>query len=464
MSTLILDCGSFTLKYGWRGTNGSSWAAGSLLNAVASSRLTSDPSFRAVGNETDRLKHLHGSILRYPVKAGCLVDHELQALVWDQLLSQLAITSSGDVDLVVLVRWDMPLVSISNFQVLAFQRFQFRSLRLVSHSSWARNHNDSSVIVDLGAGGTTVVPFLNGRSFREAAKRSHVGGHFIANVLRDAVSFRYVNVLEDPIIVNHMKERTIFVVADPVKIQTALQPCEEENVDVVNPLFVFSQVRRQRRILQPASVRPSYYYVLPTLPETLPFGIAIPQDDPFGEHPTIPDSLKLWRSRNAQIIPLANECYVAPETLFHPNIVGLQEVGISTLILQAVQQVSDVFVKITESVVEKDLLRTAVLQTLLTNVVLCGGSSVIPGLQKRLYDDLRKEIPEGVDLKITTVESGAMKGVQGIIEAIEEEKPWFREAPIVTRQELLKIVSEAPPRQREEIMAAFWQSHLNNLL
>jgi len=94
---------------------------------------------------------------------------------------------------------------------------------------------------------------------------------------------------------------------------------------------------------------------------------------------TMPDGTK---------IPLSNERWQCPEALFNPQMVGLESMGVAGLVWESIS---------------KCAIDTR--KTLLSNVVLSGGSTMFPGFTERLGKDLRSYAPTASQANIKVVHS-----------------------------------------------------------
>merc|ERR1719199_410014 len=98
---------------------------------------------------------------------------------------------------------------------------------------------------------------------------------------------------------------------------------------------------------------------------------------------------KLPDGRNVQ---LSDERWKTPEALFNPSIVGLESLGIGGIVWESISRC------------EIDVRRT-----LLSNVVLSGGSTMFPGFADRLTRELRGFAPTATQANIRVVQSKDQK-------------------------------------------------------
>lgn len=96
-------------------------------------------------------------------------------------------------------------------------------------------------------------------------------------------------------------------------------------------------------------------------------------------HPNPKDktSLKEWRYRRKNIdVPLGSATWQAPEVLFDPSILGVNDVGLIEAIIESIEQ--------TDITIRRELSN---------DIILTGGSSLIFGLRERVETELKRELP-----------------------------------------------------------------------
>merc|ERR1719454_1138306 len=91
-------------------------------------------------------------------------------------------------------------------------------------------------------------------------------------------------------------------------------------------------------------------------------------------------------------VPLVDERWKCPEALFNPSIVGVESLGIGGLVWDSISR-SEIDVR----------------KTLLSNVVLSGGSTMFPGFADRLTKELRGYAPTASQANIRVVHSKESK-------------------------------------------------------
>lgn len=199
------------------------------------------------------------------------------------------------------------------------------------------------LVVDSGYSHTTVTPLINGRPVQQAIRRLDVGGKFLTNYLKEQLSIRSINLMDETYAVDEMKEAVSFVTTD---FQADLER-------------TWKGGKRGRRGFDSSIV---VDYVLPDY-QDLHHGLVRPHD---------PQAAKAALNTPAgpsreTVITLTNERFSGPELFFHPTDVGMQEAGIPALIMQSM-----------------DAMPSSIRLTMLANVVMVGGNVKIPGFTERL--------------------------------------------------------------------------------
>lgn len=96
-----------------------------------------------------------------------------------------------------------------------------------------------------------------------------------------------------------------------------------------------------------------------------------------------PDLEKSYVMPDGRQITLGNERFRCPEALFNPSLVGLAYPGLPLSLLESINKCD-----------------MAVRRDLYNNIVLSGGTTLIPGFPERLEHELRSVAPPSVDINI----------------------------------------------------------------
>lgn len=70
------------------------------------------------------------------------------------------------------------------------------------------------LVVDMGYSFTHIVPFVRGKRVKQAIRRIDVGGKLLTNHLKEVISYRQLNVMDESYVINQIKEDMCFVTQD----------------------------------------------------------------------------------------------------------------------------------------------------------------------------------------------------------------------------------------------------------
>lgn len=77
-----------------------------------------------------------------------------------------------------------------------------------------RREPDCVTVIDSGFSFTHIIPFYKGKAIREAVKRINVGGKLLTNYLKETVSYRQWNMMDEFQLMNDAKEALCYVALD----------------------------------------------------------------------------------------------------------------------------------------------------------------------------------------------------------------------------------------------------------
>ena len=198
------------------------------------------------------------------------------------------------------------------------------------------------LVVDSGYSHTIVAPIYKGRPVQQAIKRLDVGGKFITNYLKEILSVRQLNVLNETYIVNHIKEEACFVSTD----------------------FRADMEKAQQPLVSGSIVRD---YVMPDF--TRRFVGELKEHSPADRKQMATfNSVRREDGSSEAILTLGNERFTPPELLFNPMNVSLDQTGLAEMIMQSLKKVP-----------------TGLWPAMLANVLLVGGNTNLHGFKERLY-------------------------------------------------------------------------------
>lgn len=202
------------------------------------------------------------------------------------------------------------------------------------------------LVIDSGYSHTTVTPVYRGRPLQRAIRRLEIGGKFLTNYLKELISIRDYNVMDETYVINTIKESVCYVTHDfAADLEKAkLGNKKRESDGGVEGIVVD--------------------YVLPD-PNLGTKGY-MRTHDPLLAAKTRKALLTGPRPSEASIV-LGNERFAVPETLFRPDDIGMKQPGIPETVIRSLST-----------------LPTGLHPAFLANILVVGGNALIPGMIERL--------------------------------------------------------------------------------
>ncbi|KAG7380877.1 Actin- protein 6 [Phytophthora pseudosyringae] len=241
------------------------------------------------------------------------------------------------------------------------------------------------LVVDSGFSFTHVVPVIDGKVHLPGVKRVDVGGKLLTNYLKEIVSYRQWNVMDDTPVINELKE--------------ALCYC---SLEFESDLKRYHSDRQERK-----------HWVLPDFVRT--FEGRCREDDMEEEEMQTDEQQTARPDDNEQALEMGVERVTVPEVLFNPSDIGINQAGIAESIVQAVEacpeELSDAFY---------------------ANILLVGGNTKIKNFRQRLERDLRSLVPDDFDIELHEASDPILAAWQGCCSLAESAALSER---VVTKQE-----------------------------
>lgn len=200
---------------------------------------------------------------------------------------------------------------------------------------------EAVLVVDAGHSFTHITPVIDGVPDHARTRRLTIGGKVLTNVLKEMISLRQYNMMEETHLVSQIKEVCCFVSLD----------------------FDGDMARahgNNRGSKAPPSLLKTF--VLPDFSRNSA-GFVADSDTELSE--------------DVQVLKLGFELFTVPELLFRPSDIGLEQCGIVEGVMQAVDGMSE-----------------PMMALCLANIVLVGGSTKFPGFIERFKRELRAVAPD----------------------------------------------------------------------
>ncbi|GAA5812913.1 hypothetical protein MFLAVUS_006374 [Mucor flavus] len=352
MPTVILDNGAYNMKIGVASDDSSPRL---VQNAIVRGKADKR---QYIGDQLNECTDFSSLYYRLPFEKGLLVNWGIERSIWDRAYKNVAQIEPKESRLLVTEPYfNLPMIQDSYDQVI-FEEYEFASCyRTIPAELCLFNElgglfgdkigsiPDCTLIVDSGYSFTHIVPFMKGKAVSKGIRRLNVGGKLLTNQLKEIVSFRSYDMMEENYIINDVKEKCSFISQN---VYQDLAICKKQPNSIVQE------------------------YVLPDFTNNSTGHIRAKTDSKDNNN-------------SDQILTMNNERFMIPEILMHPSDIGLDQAGIPEAI--------------TQSVLACDSLTHGLLYA---NIVLVGGNANIPGYQERIEHELRKLVPSEFDIRIVT--------------------------------------------------------------
>lgn len=220
---VVLDNGGGLIKAGFGGERDPSAIVPNCLYRPQSSKKWLHPNPL---NTTTAEQDLTSAAVRRPLDRGYLINPDLQREIWSHLFTSiLRINPSQSSLLVTEPLFTLPSIQHS-LDELVFEDFNFTSLYVAHSPSLVHLYETSrrpngllskaqcSLVVDFGFSFTHASPVFQNFTLNYAAKRIDLGGKALTNYLKELISFRSINVMDETFIIDDVKENICFVSLD----------------------------------------------------------------------------------------------------------------------------------------------------------------------------------------------------------------------------------------------------------
>ncbi|XP_060188722.1 actin-related protein 6-like [Lycium barbarum] len=336
---------------------------------------------------------LTSATVRRPFDRGYLINPDLQSSLWSHIFSNLLkITPQQSSLLLTEPLFNLPSIQRSLDEIV-FEDFSFKALYVSDCPSLVHLYEASrrpygllskaqcSLVVDCGFSFTHASPVFQNFTLNYAVKRLDLGGKALTNYLKELVSYRSVNLMDETFLMDDVKEKLCFVSLDvPRDLHIARKPGKD---NLFRCTYVLPDgITHTKGFLKDPEEPKRYLSLYDKAPQQV-----------AGEQNNM-DQLEDGKRSNGSKIDLAknefgltNERFLVPEMMFRPADLGLNQAGIAECILQAINS-----------------CHPHLHPVLYESIILTGGTTLFPHFAKRLEMDLRPLVPEKYRLKITTQE------------------------------------------------------------
>lgn len=191
---------------------------------------------------------------------------------------------------------------------------------------------------------------------KNAIVRIDIGGKVLTNHLKEIISYRKLNVMEETYVINQVKEDSCFVSQN-----------FKEDMNTARKKYPENTIVRD--------------YVLPDF-TTIRRGF-------------LREPVKNVEE-DCQLLKVNNERFVIPEILFHPSDIGIHQMGIAEATVYAINKCPE-----------------ETRPHMFSNIVICGGTSLFFGMRQRLTAEIRSMAPDEYDVNVTLPKDALSYAWQG---------------------------------------------------
>lgn len=400
-NTLIMDNGGGTIKVGWAHESEPRHV---VPNATAKVKKSME---YLVGKKID--DYLNGSQLIFsrPFDRGYLCNWKCEVDVWTSIFHEQINCVPSQTSLLLTE----PLINLPTIQnetnEVVFEYFGFQEYSR-KPSMWYSAYgstNDPNVnqtgspvclVLDSGFSYSHTAIFVDGKCVRPSIRRVNIGGKLLTNYLKELVSYRQWNMMDEFILMNQVKEELCYVSNDVVEDLKQAKYCNKAGKAAVMFDLYNGPLKRN--------------FVLPDFHQILR-GFVKPEFEPI--------------SNNEQLLAMETERFSVPELLFFPTDIGLVQPGLPEAAAQSLATVEEVLAEAAANL-----------------VVLTGGNTKFRNFNNRFTNEMRKLIPNEHDLKIYHPDSPDHFVWQSANKFLHDVKTRHLESPFISRATYLEYGSD----------------------
>ena len=211
-TTVVIDNGGHTCKVGFAGQ---AEPVKSMPNGIAKSK-TEHKVF--VADQLDACKDFSALQYRLSLERGCLVNWDVQSQVWARAFgSEVLKISPADCRLLLSEIPLCPTAIQDTLDEMVFEHFGFHSYctrpapmlaaLALREQQAASPPQPASLVLDAGFSACHCVPIFGGSMVNFGVRRLNIGGKIMTNHLKQVVSYRAYNVMDETHLINDIKVR-----------------------------------------------------------------------------------------------------------------------------------------------------------------------------------------------------------------------------------------------------------------
>jgi len=183
-----------------------------------------------VADQLDACKDFSALQYRLSLERGCLVNWDVQSQVWARAFgSEVLKVSPADCRLLLSEIPLCPTAIQDTLDEMVFEHFGFHSYctrpapvlaalalreQQAAEQPTATPPHPASLVLDAGFSAAHCVPVFGGGMVNFGVKRLNIGGKVLTNHLKQVISYRAYNVMDETHLINDVKERLCYVSLD----------------------------------------------------------------------------------------------------------------------------------------------------------------------------------------------------------------------------------------------------------
>lgn len=278
-----------------------------------------------------------------PTQNGYTLNWDVQRTVWEHIFYDRLMIDCGEMCAVVTEPELDPLSNQKAMDEVFFEDYGFKSLCRVNPSNIVADRyreiskTDGCIIVESGHSFTHIVPYWKGVKLRKGIVRLDIGGKLLTNLLKETLSYRQLNLMDEFKVCEEIKEAACFCSDD---YQADMSRC-----DKLAKIFVL----------------PDY---------TLGFKGRL-------------ENVGAGFKQSEQAIRLARERFQVPEVMFNPTDAQIHHCGIHEAVHQSVLKCPAEYQPI-----------------LYRNIMMMGGNTGFKNFRARLLDGIRGLADDEYDVRV----------------------------------------------------------------
>lgn len=393
-NVVVLDNGGGLIKAGFGGDRDPVAVVPNCLGRPASSKKW-PPAYQLLDDDFE----IASVSLRRPFDRGYLINPDLEKEIWDRVIGSLLHTDPSTSSLLLVEPLFNPPAIQRATDELVFEDLGFQSLFVADSPSLVHLYEASrwtadglaataqcSLVVDCGFSFTHTAPVVQNFTLNYGVRRLDLGGKALTNYLKELVSYRSINLMDETLIIDDAKEKLCFVSLDvPKDLHLARKPGRD------NPFrctYVLPDgITNTRGFVKDIDEARRFLY-LPDGCSTVPGVQAVDSQEDAG-----PAGDRKRVDMNKSEFNLTNERFLVPEMIFCPADLGMNQAGLAECIIKAV-----------------DACHPYLHPVLFESIILTGGSTLFPRFAERLERELRPLVRDDYRVRISC-QKDPIKGV-----------------------------------------------------